>query len=510
MISEKLILIILDGWGYLKEVENNAIAQARTPNYDRFLKKYPYAILNASGESVGLPKAQMGTSEVNHMVIGAGRVMFQDLLKINKAIKSGEIKNNKAILKAIEHVKKNRSTLHLKGLVSPGGVHSHQKHFYALLDLAKKKGVKNVLVHVFTDGRDTLPKSAKKYVRELQNYIKKINFGKIASIAGRYYAMDRDENYDRLDKSFNILVNKEGKKYKDACEAIDDAYKSGETDEFIKPCHIEIGEGEEGCIKSNDAVIFVNFRSDRAVQMTEKFLKAGTCPERSRRIKGLKYVTMTQYREEFKCDVAFMPEKVEETMGEIISRAGLKQLRITETEKFNHLTYFLNCKKMKALEGEDRIMLDSYSDIKTHDEKPEMRTPDIAREILQDIKDEVHDVIFTNLCNGDMVGHTANKGPIIKGIETIDKALGDITRDGLKKGYHIIITADHGNAEEMVDMKTGEPLTSHTLNPVPFIVVSNKYSKILKKSGELQDVAPTVLKILGLSKPREMVGESLV
>jgi 2,3-bisphosphoglycerate-independent phosphoglycerate mutase len=219
---------------------------------------------------------------------------------------------------------------------------------------------------------------------------------------------------------------------------------------------------------------------------------------------------MTQYREKFDCDVAFMPEKVEETMGEVISRAGLKQLRVTETEKFNHLTYFLNCKKSKALEGEDRIMLDSNSDIKTHDEKPEMRTPDIAREILQDIKGEVHEVIFTNLCNGDMVGHTANKGPIIKGVETIDKALGEIVKEGLKKNYHIIVTADHGNAEEMVDMKTGEPLTSHTLNPVPFIVVSNKYAKILKEKGELQDVAPTVLKILGLSQPKEMTGESLV
>lgn len=502
MKSKKLILIILDGWGHLETKENNAIAQASTPNYDKFLKKYPHAILNASGESVGLPKGQMGTSEVNHMTIGAGRVVFQDLLKINKAIECHDIEENEAILAAIEHVNKNGSTLHLKGLISPGGVHSHQKHFYALLDLARKKGVKNVLVHIFTDGRDTLPKSARKYVQELQEYINKIKFGKIASIAGRYYAMDRDENYDRLDKSFNILVNPEGKKYKDACEAIDDAYKSGETDEFIKPCHIEIGKGEEGCVKSNDAVIFVNFRSDRAVQMTDKFLKS--------KIKNLKYVTMTQYREEFNCEVAFPPEKIANTLGEVISKAGLKQFRITETEKFNHLTYFLNCKKLKALNGEDRLMLDSYSDIKTHDEKPEMRTPDITREILQDIEDEVHSVIFTNLCNGDMVGHTANPKPIIKGIETIDKALGDIVSKGLKKNYHIIITADHGNAEEMVDVRTGEPLTSHTTNPVPFLLISKKYSKVLRERGELRDIAPTILKILGLKKPKEMTGKSLV
>ncbi|NQU99569.1 MAG: 2,3-bisphosphoglycerate-independent phosphoglycerate mutase, partial [Parcubacteria group bacterium] len=472
MTKNKLILIILDGWGYLEEVENNAIAQARTPNYDKFLKKYPYAILNASGESVGLPKGQMGTSEVNHMVIGAGRVVFQEVLKIKRAIECGDIENNEAILKAIEHVKKNNSTLHLKGLISPGGVHSHQEHFYALLDLAKKNGVENVLVHVFTDGRDTLPKSAKKYVQELQDYIKKINFGKIASVAGRYYAMDRDNNDDRTEKSFNILVNPNGKKYKDACEAIDEAYKSGETDEFIKPCHIEIGEGEEGCVKSDDAVIFVNFRADRAVQMTNKFLKS--------KIKNLKYIAMTQYREEFDCEVAFSPEEVKNTLSEIISKADLKQLKVAETEKFNHLTYYMNCKKLKALEGEDRIMLNSNSDVKTHDEKPKMRTPDIAREIIQDIKDEVHDVIFTNLCNGDIVGHTASPEPIIKGVETIDKALGDIVREGLKKNYHIIITADHGNAEEMIDMESGEPMTAHTLNPVPFIVVSNKYSKILK------------------------------
>lgn len=502
MNKNKLILIILDGWGYLEERENNAIVQASTPNYDKFLKECPYAILNASGEGVGLPKGQMGTSEVNHMTIGAGRVIFQDLLKINKTIESCDLGKNEAILNAIEHVKKNNSILHLKGLVSPGGVHSHQKHFYALLDLAKEKGVKNVFIHVFADGRDVLPRSAKKYVQELQDYIKKINFGKIASITGRYYAMDRDNNEDRIEESFNVLVNSDGKKYKDACEAIDDAYQSGETDEFIKPCHIEIGKGEEGCIKSDDAVIFVNFRSDRAVQMTDKFLKSG--------IKNLKYVTMTQYREEFKCEVAFPSENICETMGEVISRAGLKQLRVTETEKFNHLTYFLNCKKMKALEGEDRIMLDSNSDVKTHDEKPEMRTPDITYEILQDIDSEAHEVIFTNLCNGDMVGHTANPKPIIKGVETIDKALGDIVQAGLKKNYHIIITADHGNAEEMVDMETGEPMTAHTLNPVPFIVISNKYSKILKDRGELQDVAPTVLKILDLKNSKEMTGKSLI
>lgn len=499
--QEKVILIILDGWGYREEKDHNAIAQARTPNYDRLWRDYPHAVLEAASLSVGLPEGQMGTSEVNHMTIGAGRVIFQDLTKINQAIKKDNMACNEAIVQAMEHVKKHKSTLHLQGLVSEGGVHSHQEHFYALLSLAKKIGVSKVAVHVFTDGRDTPPKSALKYVRELQDFMDKLRLGRIASVTGRYWAMDRDSNLERTEAAFAAITKGQGRKYASALEAIEDAYDRQETDEFIKPSVIEIEPGEEGCVGSNDAVISVNFRSDRAVQLSQKFLESD--------IENLDYVTMSQYRKEFDCRVAFPAEEVANTLGEVISQAGLKQLRITETEKFNHLTYFLNCKKMEALEGEDRMMLDSYSDIATHDEKPEMRTPDIAREIVEDVKAGSHDVIFANLCNGDMIGHTAKIGPVKKGVETIDQALGEITKAGLAEGYHIIITADHGNAEEVLDVGTGEPMTSHTINPVPFILVSEKY-KIGREEGELRDVAPTVLRILGLARSAEMTGESLV
>ena len=500
--QEKIVLLILDGWGYREETDHNAIAQAQTPNYDRLWREYPHAALEAAGLSVGLPEGQMGTSEVNHMTIGAGRVVFQDLVKIDQAIKKDDFSDNKAIVQAMEHTKKRGSTLHLQGLVSKGGVHSHQDHFYALLSLAKRIGVSKVLIHVFTDGRDTAPQSALKYVRELQDFMDKLGLGRIASVIGRYWAMDRDNNMERTEAAFAAITKSEGRKYPSALEAIEDAYNRQETDEFIKPSIIEMEPGEEGCVSSNDAVISVNFRADRAVQLSQKFLETD--------INDLDYTTMTQYRREFNCRVAFSPEKVANTLGEVISQAGLKQLRITETEKFNHLTYFLNCKKMEALEGEDRMMLDSHSDIATHDEKPQMRTPDIAREIIQDIKAGAHEVVFANLCNGDMVGHTAKMSAVKEGVEVIDKALGDIIEAGQKKNYHIIITADHGNAEEVLDTSTNEPMTSHTTNPVPFILVSDQYKNVKKENGELQDIAPTILKMLNLSQPTEMTGKSLI
>ncbi|MBN1263144.1 MAG: 2,3-bisphosphoglycerate-independent phosphoglycerate mutase [Candidatus Pacebacteria bacterium] len=500
--NRKLLLIILDGWGYRKEKKGNAILAAKTPHFDRLWQKYPHALLQASGEAVGLPAGQMGTSEVNHMTIGAGRVIFQDLVKINRAIKDGSLETNQAVLAALEHVKKNRSTLHLQGLVSPGGVHSHQKHFYALLSLAKRAGISRVLVHVFTDGRDTLPKSALRYIRELEDFMQKLNLGKIASVCGRYYAMDRDENWERTDLALGAMIKGEGRSYHSAVEAIEAAYNLEESDEFISPSVIEMEPGESGCVESEDAVIFVNFRSDRAVQLSRRMLEKK--PPR------LHFATMSQYREEFDCQVLFPPEKVENTLGEIIAAAGLKQLRITETEKFNHLTYFFNCKRLESLEGEDRIMLDSYSDIKTHDERPEMRTLDIAREITQAIQAGTHSVIITNFCNPDMVGHSAKMGPAIIGVETADSALGQVVKAGLAKNFAIIVTADHGNAEELIDQKTGQPMTSHTTNPVPFIFASRQPLKLLRNQASLIDIAPTALKTLGLPQPVEMTGRSLI
>ena len=500
-MKKKVIVIILDGWGLKDSDIGNAIRQAKTPNFERFWHSYPHAVLQSAGEAVGLPAGQMGTSEVNHMIIGAGRVIFQDLVRINKAIKNKSFFSNKAIISAFDHVKKYNSTLHIKGLISPGGVHSHQDHVYALLKAAKSYGIKKIYIHVFTDGRDTLPKSAIRYVEELQDFIDKLEVSKIASISGRYYAMDRDHNWDRTDKTFDLLIKGKGKKYKTAKQAIEVSYKKGVTDEFIEPSLIEVGPGEKGTVATNDAVVFVNFRNDRPRQLAERFLKKAP--------KNLEYVTMTQYNPDYQVKAAFSPVEIKNSLGEIISKNKLKQLKITESEKFAHLTFFLNCKREEAFEGEDRIMLDSYSDIKTHDQRPKMRTPDISREIIQDIKANAHEVIFTNLCNCDMVGHTGNLKATIRGVETVDKAIAKIVEQGLKNNFNIIITADHGNAEEMIEEETGNIVTSHSTNPVPFILISKKYKKLKTDEGSLTNVAPTIVKILNLKKPKEMTGNSL-
>lgn len=468
---ERVILIVLDGWGLRDVKSGNAIRQAKTPNYDRYWHQYPHAVLQASGEAVGLPEGQIGTSEVNHMTIGAGRIIFQDLVRINKSIEDKSFFRNKAMITAFEHVKKHNSTLHLKGLISPGGVHSHQEHVYALLQAAKLYGIAKIYIHVFTDGRDTLPRSAIRYVRELQEYLDRIGVGKIASISGRYYAMDRDHRWDRTDKTFELLIEGREKKYPNARQVIEEFYQRGATDQFIEPSLVEVGPGEKGTIASNDAVVFVNFRSDRPRQLVERFLEKGP--------KNLTYATMTQYHPDYRVEVMFPPIEIRNSLGEVISRAGLCQLRVTETEKFAHLTFFLNCKREGAFEGEDRIMLDSYSDIKDYDECPKMRTLDIAREIIQAITGLTHEVIFTNLCNGDMVGHTGNLKAAIQGIEVIDQALGKIVSTGQKHGFQIIITGDHGNAEEMIDQETGDFLTAHTTNPVPFILISNRCQKLV-------------------------------
>lgn len=499
----KVLLIILDGWGLNKHYKGNAVAMAKTPTFDKLMKKMPLAYFETSGESVGLPEGQMGTSEVNHFTIGAGKVIFQDLVRINRAIKDNSFFNNPTFLKAFEYVKKNNSTLHVKGLVSPGGVHSHQDHLLALVKAAKQHGVTRLFIHVFTDGRDTLQKSGIKYIQGLEKELKEIGLGQIASISGRYYAMDRDHNWERTDKTFELLINrKNGKRYKTASEAIENSYQAGITDEFIEPALIEVDEEDKGQISSNDAVIFINFRNDRPRQLTERFLEKGP--------KNVKFVTMTQYNPNYNVEVAFPPQEEIISLGQLISEAGLPQLRVTETEKFAHLTFFLNCKKEEAWEGEDRFMLDSNSDIKTHDEKPEMRATDITDHILMQLQAEKYAAIFTNICNGDMIGHTGNIPAAIKGCEAVDQALTQIIPMAQKHGYDVIVTADHGNCEEMLDESTGDLLTSHSLNPVPFIVVSKRFKKLKKGTGTLIDVAPTILTMLGLPIHPDMTGKSLV
>lgn len=506
----------MDGWGHSTNPVGNAILAAKTPNFEKLWKQYPHAYLKCDGESVGLPEGQMGTSEVNHMTIGSGRVVFQDLVKINKSIQNETLAENEAILKAIEHVKQHDSILHLTGLLSDGGVHSHQEHFYALLSLAKRLGVHKVLVHAYLDGRDTAPKSAKKYIADLEDFMQKLGIGRIASISGRYYAMDRDENWDRIDLAYNAMVKGEGLSFRSAMEALEAAYERNETDEHVIPSIIineskaeqqeeaeQQTRGEAGTVGSNDAVILVNFRADRGIQMSRRFTE-------SKENTNLHYTTMTHYRDDLNVNVVFPPEVVENNFSDIISRAGLKQLRITETEKYNHVTFFFNSKRDHANEGEDRFMFDSNSDVKTHDEKPEMRAYDITNHILMEIKSGNYDFILVNYPNPDMVGHTANMPAVIKAVETIDECVGRVCEEAIKHGYDVIVTADHGNAEELIDDKTGEPKTSHTLNPVPYILVTNKSIRFNRDSGNLTDIAPTLLDLFDLPQPEEMTGDSFI
>ena len=498
----------MDGWGLAPAGPGNAVTQAHTPYYDQLMAGKLVASLQASGEAVGLPAGQMGTSEVNHLTIGSGRIVFQDLVKINHAIDDKTFFRNQAFVSAFEHVKKNHSTLHIQGLLSPGGVHSHENHIFSLLRAAKEYGVERVYLHVFTDGRDTLPQTAKKYVQELEAFIAEIGLGQIASISGRYYAMDRDHNWERTDKTFDVLQGRAdgAHRFHSIEEAIDDAYKRGVTDEFIEPALIEINhDGEVGSISTHDAVIFANFRNDRTRQLTERILDVKDQED-------LAFVTMTKYKPEYQVLVAFEPENITHTLGEVLSRAGKKQLRVTETEKFAQLTFFFNAKRESAFEGEDRMMIDSYSDIKTHDEKPYMRTPEIARRLITELKDGHYDFIATNWCNADMVGHSGKIAPTIVGVETIDQALSEVVPVAVANGYHVIITADHGNAEEMIDETTGEPKTSHTTHPVPCILVTpdETITELTHTDGLLADVAPTICTLMALPIPAEMTGRSLV
>ncbi|MBU2543266.1 2,3-bisphosphoglycerate-independent phosphoglycerate mutase [Patescibacteria group bacterium] len=496
--QNKVMLIILDGWGIKYDYPGNAITQANTPFFDELWTNYPHTQLKASGKAVGLPVGQMGTSEVNHFIIGAGRVIFQDLVRINKAIEDGSFFVNQTLHKTFEHVKQHNCALHVWGLISDGGVHSHIKHVVATVEAAAQAGLTKVYVHVVTDGRDTSPISGIKFVEQLESDLDRIGVGKVVSVVGRYYAMDRDQNLDRTDQAFKLYTQGQGEKFTSATQAIQASYDAGVTDEFIKPIVV----GEPVKVSANDALITVNFRSDRPRQILERFF--------ARKLENLLITTMTQYSSNYEVEVVFPPTPIDIYLGKVISQAGLKQLRITETEKFNHMTFFLNCKHEGADPGEDRFMFDSYSDIATHDQRPEMRAPDIAEKIVEDIKTGEHTVIFANICNADMVGHTGNIPAAIKACEAVDQALAKIVPVALEQGFTVFITADHGNAEQMLNEETGKMITSHSTDPVPLIMVSNQYQKLAHQDGALIDLAPTILTILGLKVPQEMVGQSFV
>ena len=500
MNSNKVVLLILDGWGLSEEKEYNAIAQSKTPNFDYLWNNFPHSVLEASGKAVGLPEGQMGNSEVGHLNIGAGRIVYQDLEKINKAIEENLLEKNPLLTKVFEKVKKHNSALHIKGLVSPGGVHSHEQHLYALIDLAKKVGVPRVFVHAFTDGRDTPPKSAEQYMEKLEKVCRDSGIACVVSVSGRYYAMDRDNNWERTQCAFNAIAKGEGKKYDSATEAIRGSYEAGKTDEFIEPCVIPVANGKTCEVSDHDAMIFFNFRSDRAKQLAKKFSEE--C-----HAKDFAYITMTDYGEGLSGDAILGGENIEDNLAEVVSKNNFKQLHIAETEKFAHVTYFFNGGREEPYSGEDRKLIQSNK-IATHDLMPEMKAREITDEIISAIQKNEYGFIVANFANLDMVGHSGKMNETIEAVEMVDFNLGRITKEVEKAGYVLMITADHGNAEKMIDLKTGSAHTAHTNNPVPLIVAKKDLK--LSGNGKLANIAPTVLQIMGLKKPEVMTEKSLI
>lgn len=498
MDKRQIALIVLDGWGYREDKNNNAIASANKPVFDSIWSKYPHTILNASGLSVGLPDGQMGNSEVGHMTIGAGRVLDQDLIRINKSIESGEFDNNQSFQLLFEHIKNNNGTLHVMGLLSPGGVHSHMNHLFAFLRLAKKNEIKNIAIHVFTDGRDVAPQSANLYIKKLEEVILELGVGYIASVSGRLYAMDRDNNWNRLSKVEDIIFCGLG----NMCDInpttfIEDLYKKNIMDEHIIPFYCK--NDKKNTIGKNDGVFMFNFRADRARMLAHRILE-------KEKKDNLVVVTMTNYGSDYKCHVAYPTLKVDTTLAREISLAGLTQAHITETEKFAHATYFLNGGVEIPYPGEEQILIPSHRDILTHDLAPKMRAREIADKAIEKINAGV-DFLFLNFANADMVGHTANIPAIIEAIEEIDKELGRVLDALHSRNGIACITADHGNAEINIDTSTGVRHTAHTTDPVPFILTNT--SGILHE-GTLADITPTIFKILKIEKPKTMTGESLV
>ena len=508
-MKKKVILIIRDGWGYSKNIKGNAVRHAKIPNNDVYEKNYPRTILKCSGNAVGLPEGTQGGSEPGHLTIGAGRVVWQPYEDINIQIRNKKFFKNKALLEAIENCKKNNSKLHLMGLFSDQGVHGTVAHLYSLLELAKKKGLKKVFVHCFLDGRDVPERSAKKFISDFLKKAKKIGVGKIASMVGRYYAMDRDTNWNRTEKAYNLLTKGEGFRENNPLIAVKNAYKRGDsTDYYIKPI-VLVDKGN--LIENNDSVIFWNFRADRTRQITHAFTNETFNKfKRGKKLK-LTYVCMSVYDKRLKLPVAFRQLDVTNNLGNVISKKGLRQLRIAETEKYAHVTFFFNSQVETPNKREDRIMVHSPKVI-SYDLKPEMSAFGVTKKLLPEIKNGKYDFILVNFANGDLVGHSGKLDAGIKACEAVDKCIGEIVNLGLKQDYVNIITGDHGNVEIMF-YPNGEVCPAHGTNPVPFFIVSNdnKLQKIILKKGRgLSDIAPTVLDIMGIKKPKEMTGKSLI
>ncbi|MDR3476642.1 MAG: 2,3-bisphosphoglycerate-independent phosphoglycerate mutase [Gammaproteobacteria bacterium] len=505
-----LALIILDGWGYRTDEEANAIAAANTPNWDSILKRYPYTLISGSGRCVGLPEGQMGNSEVGHLNMGAGRIVNQDLTQIDEDIANGQFFKNPVLTQTINRAIENQKAIHILGLLSPGGVHSHEKQIFALLDLAAKQGANKVYIHAFLDGRDTPPRSAHQSLENLIEHCEKIQCGKIASMIGRYYAMDRDKRWDRVQKAYDLLTMGIADYHvSDALTGLQLAYGFGDSDEFIKPTTIHGPDEKPITIENGDTVIFMNFRADRARELTHAFIdKDFDGFARSTHPHLAQFVTLTEYDPTFKTAVAYPPERLTHILGEYLSELGLRQLRIAETEKYAHVTFFFNGGIEKPYPGEDRILIPS-SKVATYDLHPEMSAYEITKRLITEIQSKKYDVIICNFANPDMVGHTGNFDATVKAIETIDNCLGKIVPALEAVGGEAIITADHGNAEYMFDKTTGQAHTAHTSDPVPFVYVGRP-AVISEAHGTLSDVAPTMLYLMGLEKPAEMTGKTLL
>ena len=511
MSKKPVVLMVLDGYGLNDRTEGNAIAMANTPVMDKLMKECPFQKGYASGLAVGLPDGQMGNSEVGHMNIGAGRIIYQDLTRITKDIEDGTFFKNEELLEAMENCKKNDSDLHLFGLLSDGGVHSHLSHVYGLLEMAKQQGVSKVYVHAFLDGRDTPPASAKGFVETLENKMAEIGVGKVASLSGRYYAMDRDNNWDRVEKAYDSLVTGDGIKVESATQALQESYDNGKTDEFVEPTVICKDGQPLSLVKANDSVIFFNFRPDRAREMTRAFCDDKfTGFERKTGFIPLTFVCFKDYDESIpNKKVAFKKEIIKNTFGEFLANHGKKQLRLAETEKYAHVTFFFNGGVEEPNKDEDRVLVKSPA-VATYDLQPEMSAPEVSEKLNAAIRSGKYDVIIINFANPDMVGHTGVIPAAVKAVETVDQCVGTAVEAIKEVDGVLFICADHGNAEQMIDYKTKAPHTAHTTNPVPFILVNYDDSVKLREGGCLADIAPTLLEIMGLPQPAEMTGKSLI
>ncbi|SDM17761.1 2,3-bisphosphoglycerate-independent phosphoglycerate mutase [Sediminibacillus halophilus] len=510
MKQDKLAaLIILDGFGIRDEVKGNAVKQANMPNFDRYFNKYPHTQLNASGEAVGLPEGQMGNSEVGHLNIGAGRVVYQSLTRVNKSIKEGDFFENEALVNAVNHAKENNKALHVFGLLSDGGVHSHIEHLFGLLKLASTKGLEQVYVHGILDGRDVGQKSAEQYIRQTEEIMEKYGVGEFATISGRYYSMDRDKRWDRVKKSYDAMVYGEGPKYKTPYEVVDDSYENEIYDEFVLPSVIVDENGQpKGTIKDEDSLIFYNFRPDRAIQISRTFANEDFRDfERGDKYpKNLYFVGLTQFSETVDGFVAYKPVNLDNTVGEVLSQNNLNQLRIAETEKYPHVTFFMSGGREQEFPGEKRILIDSPK-VATYDLKPEMSAYEVTDALLKELDEGNQNAILLNFANPDMVGHSGMLQPTIDALEAVDECLGKVVDKIIELGGEAIITADHGNSDEVVTLE-GKPMTAHTTNPVPVIVTREGVE--LREGGILGDLSPTLLDLLDVEQPKEMTGQSLI